>query len=121
MKTLARTVPFALVLLLAASCTLSRESVINRTSVGLVAAREAFTAEDERLQMAIVAGAATKPEAEAKLAEHRKGRDAATRAFQVAWSALAVASLDPSDVNLERLSKLASEVVAALNQEGLKQ
>lgn len=99
-----------------ASCATTKESLINRTSVGLTAARAAFTAEDERLQMAIVDGADSRVEAEKALAAHRKRRDVATKAFQTAWAALAVAALEPSDANIARLTELATLAVRAMQE-----
>lgn len=97
-----------------AGCGVTREAVIHRTSVGLTAARAAFTAEDERLQMAIVDSAESKLEAERKIQEHRKKRDAATKVFQAAWAALAVASIEPSDANMSKLMELAGRAVGAM-------
>lgn len=102
-------------LVVSSACGASREAIINRTSVGLVAARTAFTTQDERMQMALVEGSANKAEAEARISAHRKSRDMATKAFQAAWSALAVASLEPSDANMQRLTELAGAAVATLN------
>lgn len=102
--------------LLGLACTTSRESIISRTSVGLTAARAAFSAEDEREQMAMVDAAKAKPDAETAIAAHRKRRDLATKAFQAAWAALAIASVDPSSANLQKLGELATAAVSLMQQ-----
>lgn len=104
----------ALTLFLAPACTATKTEIINRTSVGLTAARAAFTEEDERLQMQAVTTATSRMEADAALAKHREKRSAVTKAFQGAWAALAVASMDPSDVNIAKLVQLSAEAVTAM-------
>jgi len=109
-----RTAPILLILVALAACGASRDSILSRTAVGLDAARAAFTVEDERQQLALVAAANTEGEARQAVAAHRKNRDAGTKAFQVAYGALASAALDPSDHNMARLAELAGLAVAAL-------
>lgn len=101
----------AVLFLLLAGCGATREQIIQRTSVGLTAARAAYTAEDEREQMLIVAESKSREESEKRLKAHRDIRDAGTKAFQAAWAALAVASLQPSDENMGRLMELAGKAI----------
>lgn len=112
-----RLAPLFLVALLFTGCTASREAIISRTSTGLVAARSAFTAEDERQQLAIVEAGPNRAAVEAQLAAHRQARNAATKAFQAAWAALAVASLQPTDANIARLAQLAAVAVSSIEKE----
>lgn len=108
----------SLFLFLMVACGSSREAIINRTSVGLTAARTAFTIEDEQIQLTIVSASLTKAQADMNLLAHRRQRDIATKAFQAAWGALAVASLEPSDANMARLAELAAEAVASIAHKG---
>lgn len=96
-----------LVLLLVAACGTSRDAVLVRTTAGVDAAFAAFKAEDERLQMRIVDGAATRPEAEVKLKEHRAARDKVNHAFVGAYAGIAAAALSPSDATTARMVTLA--------------
>jgi hypothetical protein len=98
--------------LIATACA-SREATIRRVAAGLDAAHKAFSVEDERQQLAIVAAAQSEPEARQGVAAHRRQRDKVAAAFQAAYSGLAVAALEPNDLNLARAIELAGAAYAA--------
>lgn len=109
-----RNVFIALVVLVAA-CGTSRNATVARVAAGLDAARAAFTLADEQMQNTLVDEAPDRPTAVARVAEHRKKRDLATKAFQAAYAGLAVAALEPSDLNLARAIELGGAALAAFN------
>lgn len=105
--------PILFVLALVAACATSKDAVLTRTLAGLDAAHTAFEAMDTRRQADLVERAQTMAEGKAALASHRARRDKVEDGFIAAYSALALASLERSDLNLGRLVQLATEAIVA--------
>lgn len=84
----------------------AKERTIKTTLTGVNAARAAFVAWDDRAQNEIVDKATSMAEGQAALEEHRRRRVTLVTAFEGAYRAIALAAVDPSDLNV-------AEVVAA--------
>jgi len=114
----------AMVATLLCACA-SRNAILTRTVAGLDAARASFSVqEDKAWQRQIMIGAidgapdraTAEAEAVAKLDAFRAARDKVLVAIEVAYAAVFAASLDASDINMERLLA-ASAAVFALYQD----
>lgn len=105
----------ALALILSA-CAADRYAVIGRTAAGLDAGRRAFVEGDAGWQARIVARASSQDEGARELAAYRGRRDKVATAFVAAYSALALASVEPSAASLVELGSTAAAAVRGLRE-----
>lgn len=107
----------ALVVLLSVvwtGCVSSHEKALRYTLAGLNTASQGLEEWSAHEQERIVASSTSEAEARARILEHRAKRDHVWSALTVAYSALAVAALDPSTRNLATAVADAAEAYAAL-------
>lgn len=97
----------ALLVALAACGPDARQRTLKSTISGLDTARHAFIALDQASQAVIVETSSSLEEGQRRLGEYRARRQRVVDAFEVAYRAVALASLD-ADVNIV-------EVIAAAN------
>ncbi|UCC72057.1 MAG: hypothetical protein JSV86_17065 [Gemmatimonadota bacterium] len=99
------------VALAATSCgPTAKEKALKYSLTGLNAARDGFVVWDEAHQKKIVEDATSLEEGKAALAAYRFKRERVLQSFTVAYSALAVAALDPSAEMLIEALQAAREV-----------
>lgn len=106
-----RRLPVVICLLFAAACgPNAKQKALSYTVTGLNAARDGFVIWDANHQQKIVDDATSLGEGQAALTAYRAKREAVLQAFTVAYSALAVAALDPSAAMLLEALNAAKEV-----------
>lgn len=109
--------PLALLLALLVACGPgAKQRALDTTLSTLNLARDTFQAFDTARQNAIVERAETKAEAEANIAAWREKRDKVVQAFVIAYSALALASLEPTVENLATAAMHAKAVYDAVKE-----
>jgi len=106
---------FVICLVLAASCGPSaKQKALKYSLTGLNAARDGFVVWDAAHQQKIVDDATSLEGGQTALAAYRTRREHVLQSFIVAYSALAVAALDPSAEMLIEALNAAKEVYALI-------
>ena len=90
------------------------EKTLKTTLVSLNAARDGFVTWDRLHQEQIIKDAPSLAEGKSALATYREARQPVSLVFEVAYRGLAVAALDPSDLNVMRVLEQVKEVVETI-------
>ncbi len=91
-----------------------RQNTIHAALVTTDAARDGFLVYDQAHQTAIVAGATSVVNGDAKLAEYRAARAPVEAGFEAAYHALAVAALADDNLSFANAQAIVSQLVAAV-------
>lgn len=96
----------------------NRQKIVTRTAMALEATQNFYVEKDEEAQMLILADSSDRQTFETRIKEHRANQAKIRVGLQAAWAALAVAALEPTDLNISRMVELASKAIQAINQGG---